>query len=126
MLPLLPMLQTASAADSAVNDQATLERDADFALNRIAARIRITDPANLVAGKATSEWLKPAIYSVSNGSLIEQVGGVNYVLADSVTAFSMEAPVITSKEPLVIVSLALARGGASTSASIAVRMESMP
>jgi hypothetical protein len=126
MLPLLPMLQTASAADSAVTDQAVLERDADFALNRIAARIRVTDPKELVAGKPSTEWLKPAVYSLSNGSLIEQVGGVNYVLADSVKDFSLDAPVITSNEPLVIVTLALARGNASTSASIAVRMESLP
>ena len=124
MLPLLPMLQTASAADNAVADQAVLERDADFALNRIAARIRVTDPADMAAGKATSEWLKPAVYSVANGVLVEQQGKDSYVLAESVSGFDMSASSSEAGQPLIKVSLALARDGASTSAVTTVRLGS--
>ena len=126
MGPLVPMLQTASAAARMSGDRAALERDADFALERIATRIRITAPSKAELDKPNSEWLKPAVYSVNGGVLIEQQGSASYTLAESVTAFSLTASATDSQHPLVTVSLSLGlpNGGASTSASATVRMGS--
>ncbi|THC43510.1 PilW family protein [Massilia sp. Mn16-1_5] len=122
MVPLVPMLQTASAAASVGQEQIALQRDADFALERIAARIRATPPSTTLVGKPSSDWLKPAVYSVNNGVLIEQQGKESYVLAESVTAFELSIPVNDSTQPLIKVSLSMSRNGSSTSAMATVRM----
>lgn len=122
MAPLVPMLQTASAAASVGQEQIALQRDADFALERIAARIRATPPSATLTGKPTSEWLKPAVYVLNNGVLVEQQGKESYVLAESVTAFELGTPINDSAQPLIKVSLSMARGGNSTSAVATVRM----
>lgn len=122
LAPLAPMLQTASAAANVAQEQASLQRDADFALERIATRIRATPPSITLAGKPSSEWLKPAVYVLNNGTLIEQQGKDSYVLAESVTAFELSAPVNDGPQPLIKVSLSLARGGGGTSATALVRM----
>ena len=126
MTPLVPMLQTASAASRISGDRAALERDADFAIERIAARIRMTAPSKVDLAKPQSEWLKPAAYSVSGGVLVEQQGSAIYTLAESVTAFSLTASATDSQQPLITVtlSLGLPNGGASTSANATVRMGS--
>jgi Tfp pilus assembly protein PilW len=125
LTPLVPMLQTASAASSIGADRLAVERDAHFALDRIATRIRGTPiPPDLKGLPA--DWLKPAVYLLSNGTLIEQQGGTNYVLAESVTAFSITAPAATGSQPLVQASITLVRGGTSTTASTTVRMGGLP
>ena len=126
MGPLVPMMQTASAAARISGDRVALERDADFALERIAARIRITAASKAELDKPNSEWLTPAVYSVSGGVLVEQQGSAIYTLAESVTAFSLTASATDSQHPLVTVSLSLGLpdGSASTSASATVRMGS--
>jgi Tfp pilus assembly protein PilW len=123
MVPLVPMLQTATAAASVTGDQAALEQETSFALERIAARIRATAPTSALADKPNTEWLKPAaVYSLSNGTLIEQQGKESYVVAESVTAFDMTVAAAESNQPLLTVSLSLAKGSASTSATAVVRM----
>jgi type II secretory pathway component PulJ len=122
MAPLVPMLQTASAAASIAGNQVALEREADFALERIAARIRATAPTKALTDKPSAEWLKPAVYSVSNGTLIERQGNETYVLAESVTALGLTVTAAESAQPLLTVSLTLTNGGASTMATRTVRM----
>lgn len=124
MAPLVPMLQTATAAAGITGDQAAIEQEAGFALERIAARIRATAPTADLATKPNTEWFKPAVvYSLSKtGTLNEQQGRENYVVAESVTAFDMTVAAAESDQPLITVSLSLARGSARTSATAAVRV----
>lgn len=123
LAPLLPMLQTANAATRVTGDQVAIERDADFALERISARIRATAPSTTLAPNASATWLAPVSYVVSNGSLVErQNGAADLALADAVTDFQMSAPVIRAGRPVIKVSLSLARGDASITANTTVRM----
>ena len=126
MGPLVPMLQTASAAARISSERVALEREADFALERIAARIRITAPSKALEDKPYSEWLKPAVYSWNGSVLLEQQDKETYIVAESVTAFDMTASAVGSPQPLVTVSLTLSlpNGGPSTSASATVRIGS--
>ena len=118
------MLRSAGDAARVAADQVALERDADFALDRIAARIRSTAVAPGLIDKPSSEWLKPAVYSVADGVLTEQQGKDSYVLAESVNSFSLTAASTEAGQPLLTVRLDLARGSASTSAAASVRMGS--
>ncbi|MCC2960128.1 hypothetical protein LK540_06755 [Massilia sp. IC2-278] len=124
LAPLGPMLQSAGAAARVAADQVALERDADFALDRIAARIRSTAAGPALTDKPSSEWLKPAVYSVADGMLVEQQGKDSYVLAESVNSFSLTASSTEAGQPLLTVRLDLARGSASTSTAASVRMGS--
>jgi len=121
MAPLVPMFATASNAARITGDQAALEQDARLALTRISARIRATPPSTQLSANR-ADWLKPSVYVVSNGTLIEQLGGINYVLAESVTAFTITAPPSAGGQALIQVSLSLARGGATTTTGATVRM----
>lgn len=124
LAPLVPMLQTAAAAARYSSEQVALEQEADFALERVAARIRATAPPPSLADKpSTDDWLSPAVYTWTGTSLVERQGKETYVLAESVTGFSLAAPA-TNGEPLITVSLSLARGSASTTAVATVRMGS--
>ena len=125
MAPLVPMLSTASSAARIADDQVALERDADFALARIVARIRATAPATDLQNKPSSEWLKPeAVFSVNGGALLEQQGKNTYALTDpgSVTDFSLGLPVTEASQPAIRVSLSMQRGSATTTAVATVRM----
>ena len=127
MAPLVPMLQTASAAASITGNQAALEQEAAFALERIAARIRTTKPTAALKDKPNTEWLKPAaVYSLSGRTLIETVDKKTYVVAESVTAFNMTVAGAENTQPLLTVSLSLANedNSVSTSATAVVRMGS--
>jgi Tfp pilus assembly protein PilW len=124
LAPLVPMLQTASATTRAGGDRVTIEREASFALDRIAARIRATAVPDKISGTPV-DWLQPTVYVVSNGTLIEQQGKVSYVLAESVTDFSLAAPPMTGSQPLVQITMTLARNGATTTASTIVRLGSL-
>jgi Tfp pilus assembly protein FimT len=123
MAPLVPMLQTASAAASVTGNQAALEQEANFALERIAARIRVTVPTSALKDKPNTEWLKPAaMYSLSGSTLVETLDKKTSVVAESVTAFDMTVAGAESAQPLLTVSLSLGNGAASTSATAVVRM----
>jgi prepilin-type N-terminal cleavage/methylation domain-containing protein len=122
MAPLVPMLQTAAAAASATGNQAALEQEANFALERIAARIRATAPTAAVKDKPYAEWLKPAVYTWSGSTLTEKLDTKTSILAESVTGFAMTVDGAASDEPLITVSLSLANDTGSTSATIVVRM----
>ena len=122
MAPLGPMLRTATAAASITGDQAALEQETSFALERIAARIRATAPTKELVTKPNTQWLTPAVYSLSGGTLTETLDKKAYVVAESVTAFDMTVAAAESDQPLITVSLSLAKGSASTSATAAVRV----
>ena len=127
MAPLVPMLATASSAARVADEQIALERDADFALERIAARIRATAPVADLHDKPVDDWLKPMLYSVSAaGALVEQQGNETHVLTEpgSVTSFSLSVPVTEASEPMIRISLNMQRGGASTGTVATVRMGS--
>ena len=127
MAPLVPMLQTAAAAASATGNQAALEQEASFALERIAARIRTTKPTAALKDKPNTEWLKPAaVYSLSGRTLIETLDKKDYIVAESITAFDMTVDGAESAQPLITVSLSLANDddSARTSATAVVRMGS--
>jgi Tfp pilus assembly protein PilW len=106
MVPMLELVRTTSAASSQVKPRFDLEREADFAVQRIAAQVR--------GGAPVSN------YSLSGDKLIETNGTVVSTLAESVTAFSQSMPA-TAGQQLVQVSLTLARDGASTTANATVR-----
>jgi type II secretory pathway component PulJ len=107
MVPLLGLLQTTAAASSNVNPRFDLERQADFAVQRIAAQVRAGAPI--------------ANYSLNGARLIETNGTVVSTLAESVTAFSPNLPVTAAGQQLVQVSLTLARDGASATAVATIR-----
>ena len=126
MAPLVPMLSTASNAARIADDQVALERDADFALARIVARIRATAPSPDMENKPSSEWLKPgAVFSVNAaGALVEQQGKEIYLLTDpeSITDFSLSLSVAEAAQPTITVNLGMRRGAANTTAVATVRM----
>lgn len=125
LAPMLPMLQTANAAARITDDQIAIERDADFAIERIAARIRATTPPPALSG-ASNTWLAPVSYVVSNGTLVERQDKTpDLPLADSVTDFQMNAPTVDAGRQVIQVSLTLARGDASTTANASVRLGGM-
>jgi prepilin-type N-terminal cleavage/methylation domain-containing protein len=107
MVPLVGLVSTTAAASSHTGPRFELERQADFAVQRIAAQLR--------SGAPTTN------YTVSGGKLIETNGTVTSTLADSVTAFSQTMPVSAVGQQLVQVSLTLTRGGASATAVATVR-----
>jgi Tfp pilus assembly protein PilW len=107
MVPLLGLVRTTAAASSNVSPRFELVRQADFAVQRIAAQVRGGAPI--------------ANYSVNAGKLIETNGTVVSTLADSVTAFTPNMPVTAAGQQLVQVSLTLARDGASATAVATIR-----
>jgi Tfp pilus assembly protein PilW len=107
MVPLLGLVRTTAAASSNVSPRFELERQADFAVQRIAAQVRGGAPI--------------ANYSVNAGKLIETNGTVVSTLADSVTAFTPNMPVTAAGQQLVQVSLTLARDGANATAVATIR-----
>ena len=107
MVPMLGLLRTTSATSSQVSPRFELERQADFAVQRIAAQVR--------GGAPVSN------YSLDGDKLIEKNGTVVSTLAESVTAFSQSMPAAAAGQQLVLVSLTLARDGASATAVATVR-----
>jgi len=107
MVPMLGLLRTTAATSNQVKPRFDLEREADFAVQRIAAQVR--------GGAPVSN------YSLSGDKLIETNGTVVSTLAESVTAFSQSMPATAAGQQLVQVSLTLARDGASTTANATIR-----
>lgn len=121
LAPLVPMLQTATAATRIGGGQAALEREADFIIERIGDRIRATTPSTQLPANS-DDWLKPAIYFRTGTILYEQQAGINYALSESVTDFSLAAPASISGRPVIQVSLTLERDEFRTTAGATVRM----
>lgn len=126
LAPLVPMLATASNAARSGADQLGVEREADFALERIAARIRASSAASQLTGSSCN-GPKSAAYDVTAaGTLIETQGTNKYVLAESVTCVTLTSLASSSGQALVQVSLNLARNDARTAATAIVPLGVMP
>lgn len=121
LAPLVPMLRTAADTARIGGSQAALEREADFAVERISDRIRATTPSTQLSANK-SDWLKPAMYVWTGSTLYEQQAGINYTLAEDVTSFDLAAPVSTGGPPAIQVSLTLARDKLAATAGATVRM----
>lgn len=107
MVPMLGLVRTTAAASSHTGPRFELERQAAFAVQRIAAQVRGGAPI--------------ANYSLSGGKLVETNGTATNTLADSVTSFTQSTPASAAGQQLVQVSLTLARDGASATASATIR-----
>lgn len=144
---LMPMLNLSlAAATSTVNsDQADLERQATFALDRINRVVRAKAPAVLAAPpgltglfaflnpatqatNTSGTWFAPATFQLSGTvkpfTLVEKRDGDStlHVLAESVDSFSIvPLPVIDGRQ-LVQVDLTLKKNDATVTASSTVRM----
>lgn len=145
---VLPMLNMtiASAASSATSDQADLERQAAFAVDRIARVVRATPPPVPVplpppplipagtpppvppTATTTGTWLAPSTFQRSGTkapyTLVETIQGdpSPHVLADSVTEVAFTQLPLTDGRQLVQVDLTLTNGNASTTVSSVMRM----
>lgn len=108
MAPLLGLIGTTANASSHLKPRFDLQREADFAVQRIAAQVR--------------SGLPPASYARDGDRLIETNGASVSTLAESVTTFSQTMLVSGAGQQLVQVSLTLARDGASASAGATVRL----
>ncbi|UVW28730.1 prepilin-type N-terminal cleavage/methylation domain-containing protein [Massilia sp. H6] len=128
MAPLLPMLETAHASARISAERRDLERDAQFALARISARVRAATPSPTLASQLQGDWFDPYSYLVVNGKLVEREDdkeSSDRILAESVTDFRLNAPAVDAGAPMVEISLTLARGDAATTVNAAVRMGSV-
>jgi hypothetical protein len=124
LAPLAGLLRTSAAASGVAADRVALERDADFALERIAARVRASTPALLApqpASSSSGNWFS-VTFQFSGSTLTESGSGTTRVLAENVSAFSITAPTVLTGQQLVQASLTLTRGDASTTHSATVRM----
>lgn len=144
VLPMLT-LSVAAATDPATTEQADLDRQAAFAMERIARAVRARAPAALSAppvatgmmaifnGPAqspatTGTWLAPATFQLSGAqvpyTLVEKRDGdaVLHVLADSVQSVTFTALPLSDGRQLIQVDLALQSANASTSLSSVMRM----
>jgi hypothetical protein len=125
LLPLAGLLRTNAAASGEAADRVAIERDADFALERIAARVRATTPALLSPlpdNTSSGTWFGSVTFQLGAGKLLETSGGGSRVLAEGVTIFSISAPTVNSGQQLVQVTLALARGDAAVTHYATLRM----
>ena len=140
MTAVLPLLNGAMAAATApsATDQPDLDRQAAFALGRIAQAVRATAPTTLATPTTlldlllstapdtttSGKWFAPSTFQLSGTTLVEKRDGdsVLHVLADSVTSFRIVALPVTDGRQLVQVDLTLARGDTSSTASSVVRM----
>lgn len=128
LAPLVPMLATASNAARIGGDQLAVEREADFALERIAARIRAktTTLAHIIGSSCDQDLATPVLYKVSNGVLSEKQGEDSHDLASSVSCITFDTLSSSTGQTLVKVSLSLVRNDASTAATAVVPLGVAP
>lgn len=124
MAPVLSMLGTTASAGAATTSQRSLEQDANFALERIAARVRSTprkrlDPNTLASD--SESWFD-ARYSLRNGQLIERLSGTDRVIADNVAGFSITARAVGANNTLVETTLQLSQGANAMTATTVTRL----
>ena len=141
MVPLVQMQATAAAATAIVRTRLDVEREADFALERIVARVRATPPALLTPNASddtSGTWFAGVVFLRNGEQLVERSNGVDSVLAESVTNFRIISEAGEGTQPLIKISLtlaharaasnaeasALATAGATTTADATVRMGS--
>jgi prepilin-type N-terminal cleavage/methylation domain-containing protein len=129
VLPMLT-LSVAAATNPATTEQADLDRQAAFAMERIARAVRARAPAALSAQSpaTTGTWLAPATFQLSGSqapyTLVEKRDGdaVLHVLAESVQSVTFTALPLSDGRQLIQVDLALQSANASTSLSSVMRM----
>lgn len=144
MLPMLNMTVSA-ATNPATNDQADLDRQAAFAVERIARVVRAQAPAILApppgatglmalfnaapqVPTTTGTWLAPATFQLSGTkspyTLVEKRDGDNtlHVLADSVDSVQFTALPLSEGRQLIQVDLVLKTANATASVSSIMRM----
>ena len=80
MVPLLGLIGTTANASSHLKPRFDLQREADFAVQRIAAQVR--------------SGLPPASYALDGDRLVETNGAAVSTLAESVTAFN-QTPLVS-------------------------------
>lgn len=126
MAPLAGILNTSASAAAISGDRLALEREASFALERIAARVRATKPSVLAQYSDTSNsggWFSPYSFVLEGSSLKEKSPSASRSLSDVVTAFSIVAlPVAGGSSQLIQVTLTLARGADTATATSTLRM----
>jgi len=133
---LTDMLQSASRASTLAGDAMALQREADFALARVANRIAVspvpvsskwpgldqkTNKENILVTK----FDKVEIFVDGAGQLIEAEGAERRTLAEAVQTLSISATRSSGGAPLVQVALRLARGDARADATSVVRLGSI-
>lgn len=125
MVPVVAMLGTGVAAGAHGATRLTLEQDASFALERIAAQVRATPRKKLDPNASVSDsdkWFGPVRFSMKADQLIERRGAADHVLADAVRQFSITATAVGDDTTLVEARLDLERGAETASATTVVRM----
>ena len=130
VMPMLTMT-VAAATNPATSEQADLERQAAFAIDRMARVVRAKTPAVLAPAPdpaSTGTWLAPATFQLSGAkapfTLVEKRDGDNvlHVLAESVDSVRFTAlPVIDGRQ-LIQVDLVLKTANAATSVTSTMRM----
>lgn len=127
LAPLAAMLQTSVLAGTENAGRAALEQDLRFALERIGSEIRAT-PRRVLSPQNTAlvdsgSWFDKSRFRVNAGQqLIEVRDGLDNVVADSVTAFSISARTVGLDATIVEATLKLERDAETAQGSIAVRM----
>jgi prepilin-type N-terminal cleavage/methylation domain-containing protein len=127
MFPLVQMQATAASGAAIVRSQLEVQREADFALERIAARVRMTPPAELAPNGTTDtsgNWFGTVTFLRAGTRLLERSNGVDHELAASVTDFRITSLQSAETRPLVLVSLTVANAGKAVTAEATVRMGS--
>ena len=119
LVPLVPMLGTASAAARIGADRVAVEQEADFALEYIGARIRAASDPKEFTGSSCAPG-KLADYDVINNELVKNPGKDQLVLAKAVTCITFSTISSSSGQKLIQVSLDLTQGAASTTATAVV------
>ncbi|MCD2519149.1 type II secretion system GspH family protein [Massilia sp. G4R7] len=133
---LTDMLQSATRASTLAGEAMALQREADFALARVANHIATapapassmwpgldqkTNPENLFVTKFDTV----EIFVDGASRLVEAQGPERRILADSVQSLSITATRSSGGAPLVQVALSLARGDAKADATSVVRLGSI-
>jgi prepilin-type N-terminal cleavage/methylation domain-containing protein len=128
---LASMVRSAAAANAVTMSQLEVQQQARFAVRRIVSQVRLaksgalpskTDPAS------SGSWLSPISYDLRAGTsagtlaLVESQGGVNRVIAEPVTYFSITSPDPVAGQTLVEVAVTVGQGEISASASGSARL----
>jgi prepilin-type N-terminal cleavage/methylation domain-containing protein len=136
VMPMLSM-SVAAATSPATNEQAELERQAAFVIERIARAVRAKAPAVLAAPPGATgfmaifnpvaqdpgtsgTWLAPATFQLAGEK--RDGDAVTHVLADSVTSIQFTALPVSDGRQLIRVDLVLQTANAATTVSSVMRM----
>jgi len=133
---LTDMLQSAGRASALAGEAMTLQREADFALARVANRIATAPAPTSSKWSGLDQKINAEKFFVTKfdtveifvdgaSQLIEAQGAERRVLAESVRTLSISATRSSGGAPLVEVALSLARGDARADATSVVRLGSI-